>query len=90
LAFRAGTSSDGSGTEETMTYIVIWGLISIASAIIGGVVAGMKNRDYSSWAAWCFIFPPFVIAILLTPKNSGPPPARRKLGDDGDPDRSFL
>lgn len=76
--------------EETMTYIVIWGLISITSAILGGVLAAMKNRDYSSWAAWCFVFPPFVIAILLTPKNTGPAPARRRLGDDGDPDRSML
>ncbi|OYW56459.1 MAG: hypothetical protein B7Y80_06590 [Hyphomicrobium sp. 32-62-53] len=73
-----------------MTYIVIWGLIAITSAIVGGVLAAMKNRDYSSWAAWCFVFPPFVIAILLTPKNQGPAPARRRLGDDGDPDRSML
>lgn len=73
-----------------MTYIVIWGVTAIAAAIIGGLTAAMKNRDYSSWAAWCFLFPPFVIAILLTPKNSGPPPQRRRLGDDGDPDRSML
>ena len=73
-----------------MTYIVIWGLTAIVAAIIGGTLAAMKNRDYSSWAAWCFVFPPFVIAILLTPKNPGPPPARRRLGDDGDPDRSLL
>jgi hypothetical protein len=75
---------------DAMTYIVIWGLTAIASAIIGGVAAGLKNRDYSSWAAWCFLFPPFVLAILLTPKNPGPRPPRRRLGDDGDPDRSFL
>lgn len=73
-----------------MTYIVIWGLTAIAAAVIGGLTAAMKNRDYSSWAAWCFLFPPFVIAILLTPKNAGPPPQRRRLGDDGDPDRSML
>lgn len=73
-----------------MTYIVIWGLTAIAAAVIGGLTAAMKNRDYSSWAAWCFLFPPFVIAILLTPKNVGPPPQRRRLGDDGDPDRSML
>lgn len=73
-----------------MTYIVIWGITAIASAIIGGVLAVAKNRDFSSWAAWCFVFPPLVLAILLTPKNPGPPPPRRRLGDDGDPDRSFL
>ncbi len=73
-----------------MTYVVTWGLVAIVSAITGGLLAAMKNRDYSSWAAWCFLFPPFVLAILLTPTNAGPPPPRRRLGDDGDPDRSFL
>jgi hypothetical protein len=73
-----------------MTYIVIWGLVSITAAIIGGVAAFLKNRDYSSWAAWCFVFPPFVIAILLTPKNMGPAPAPRRLGDDGDRDHGML
>jgi hypothetical protein len=73
-----------------MTYIAIWGLTAILSAIIGGALAAMKNRDYSAWAAWCFIIPPLVIAILLTPKNTGPAPQRRRLGDDGDPEGRFL
>ena len=47
-----------------MTYVVIWGLVSITAAIIGGVAAFLKNRDHSSWAAWCFVFPPFVIALF--------------------------
>jgi hypothetical protein len=83
-------SSDLRAYEETMTYIVIWGAVALISALTGGILAAMKNRDYSSWAAWCFVFPPFVLAILPTPKNSGPAPVRRRLGDDGDPDRSFL
>jgi len=73
-----------------MTYIAIWGLTAILSAIIGGALAAMKKRDYSAWAAWCFIIPPLVIAILLTPKNTGPAPQRRRLGDDGDPEGRFL
>jgi hypothetical protein len=73
-----------------MTYIVIWGLTAITAAIIGGIAASMKNRDYSSWAAWCFLIPPLVIAILLTPANRGPAPARRRLGDDGDPEGRLL
>jgi hypothetical protein len=77
-------------TKGAMTYIVIWGLIAIASAAAGGFLAVMKNRDYSSWAAWCFIFPPLVIAIALTPKNRGPAPVRRRLGDDGDPEGRML
>ena len=73
-----------------MTYIAIWGITAIMAAILGGVLAVMKNRDYSSWAAWCFVFPPLVLAILLTPKNSGPAPSRRRLGDDGDPEGRLL
>ncbi len=68
-----------------MTYFVIWGLTAIAAAIIGGFLASSKNRDYSAWAAWCFIFPPLLIALFFTPKYTGPPRPRRKLGEDGDP-----
>ncbi len=73
-----------------MTYVVVWGLIAITAAIIGGMIAATKNRDYSSWAAWCFVFPPLVIAIILTPRNRGPAPQRRRLGDDGDPEGRVL
>jgi uncharacterized membrane protein YfcA len=59
-----------------MTTIVVWGVIAVVSAVIGGFLASYKNRDYSSWAAWCFLFPPLVIALLLTPKGTGP--ARRQ------------
>lgn len=79
-----------AGEIAAMTYIVIWGLTATLAAIIGGMVAAAKNRDYSAWAAWCFIIPPLVIAILLTPKNTGPPPQRRRLGDDGDAEGRFL
>jgi len=73
-----------------MTYVVVWGLIAITAAIAGGTIAAMKNRDYSSWAAWCFVFPPLVLAIILTPRNRGPAPQRRRLGDDGDPEGRVL
>ena len=53
-----------------MTYIAIWGLTAILSAIIGGALAAMKNRDYSAWAAWCFIIPPLVIGALATGSGS--------------------
>lgn len=66
-----------------MTFVVIWGLTAFTAALAAGILAVMKNRDYSSWAAWCFLMPPLVIALLLTPK-SATPPRRRKLGDDGD------
>ncbi len=70
-----------------MAYIVIWGVTAIAAALMAGILANMKNRDYSSWAAWCFLLPPLLIALILTPKHSGPRTPRRRLGDDGDRDR---
>ena len=64
-----------------MTGIVIWGLTSIAAAIIGGGLAGMKNRDYSFWMAWCFLVPPLVVWLLLMPRLSGPRPRRPTLDE---------
>ncbi len=55
-----------------MKYVVIWGAIAISSAILAAMIAPAKNRDWNSWAAWCFLFPPLVIALILTPKNPGP------------------
>jgi hypothetical protein len=72
-----------------MEYIVIWSVVAVGAAIAAAILASMKNRDYSSWAAWSFLFPPLVIALLLTPKSSTPP-VRRRLGDDGDPEHRLL
>jgi hypothetical protein len=54
------------------TVIAIWGIVSIASAIIAGVVAGAKRRDHSFWAAWSFLVPPMLLILLLMPSNKGP------------------
>jgi hypothetical protein len=59
--------------------IVIWGGIALASAVAGGVLAGVKNRDYSAWIAWCFIVPPLVFVLLLTPKHKGTRPRQPRL-----------
>ena len=64
-----------------MTWIVIWGITAILAAVVGGILAGVKNRDYSAWAAWCFLFPPLVLALLLSPKNPGPRPRRPTLDE---------
>ena len=64
-----------------MTWIVIWGVTAILAAVVGGILAGVKNRDYSAWAAWCFLFPPLVLALLLSPKNPGPRPRRPTLDE---------
>jgi hypothetical protein len=48
--------------------IAIWGIVAIVAAIVGGIVAARKNRDASAWAAWGFLFPPAVLALVLLPK----------------------
>ena len=69
--------------------IAAWGIVAIASAIAGGIIATAKRRDHSSWAAWSFIFPPLVIVVALLKKNEGPRPVRRSL-DDEDRDREAI
>ena len=56
--------------------IAIWGVVAIASAIVAGIIASMKRRDHSFWAAWSFLVPPMLIILLLMPSNKGPRPRR--------------
>lgn len=69
-----------------MKAVVVWGLCAVTAAALAAVFAGMKNRDYSYWVAWCFIFPPLVIWLMLMPKNQGPRPRQPSL-DELDRDR---
>lgn len=62
-------------------YIVIWGLAAIAAASLAGFAAGWKNRDYSFWMAWCFLFPPLILWLLLMPKKQGIRPRRPSLDE---------
>lgn len=72
-------------------YIVIWGLAAIIAAALAGFVAGWKNRDYSFWMAWSFLFPPLVIWLLFMPKKAGPRPRRPSLDElDRAEQRDFL
>lgn len=64
-----------------MTYVVIWGAIAILSGALAFFLAGVKNRDSSAWAAWCFVLPPLLFALVLAPKNPGPRPRQAKLDD---------
>ena len=64
-----------------MKAIAIWGLIAIAAAVLGGLLATYKNRDYSFWAFWCFLLPPLLLLLLLFPRVPGPPPRRRTLDE---------
>jgi len=52
--------------------IAIWGIVAIASAIVAGIVASVKRRDHSFWAAWSFLVPPMLLLLLLMPSNKGP------------------
>jgi hypothetical protein len=53
-------------------FIAIWGAAAIASALLAGILAGIKRRDHSFWAAWSFLFPPMLLVLLLMPANKGP------------------
>ncbi len=61
--------------------IVIWGGVALAGAAVGGIIAGMKNRDYSSWIAWCFVLPPLVFVLLLLPRHQGQRPRQPRLDE---------
>lgn len=63
-------------------YIVLWGLVAIGAAILGAILAGIRNRDASVWAAWCFVFPPAVLLVLLMPRHQGPRPRRPTLDEE--------
>jgi hypothetical protein len=64
-----------------MTYFVIWGVVSLVCGIAGYFLASAKNRDASAWAAWCFLFPPFILALVLARKSPHPPPRRPTLDE---------
>jgi membrane protein DedA with SNARE-associated domain len=66
---------------DFMRGIVIWGGVALASGAAGGVLAGVKNRDYSSWIAWCFVLPPLVLILLLLPRYQGVRPRRPSLDE---------
>jgi hypothetical protein len=69
----------------TAKYIAIWGMVSIATAVIAGILAGLKRRDHSFWAAWSFVFPPMILILLCLPKNHGPKPRRPSGGNRDEP-----
>jgi hypothetical protein len=56
--------------------IAIWGVVALLAAFLAGVIAGIKRRDHSFWAAWSFLFPPMLLLLLVMPSNKGPRPRR--------------
>ena len=68
--------------NTAVTWIAIWGATAMLAAAIAGGIAGYKNRDYSFWMGWCFLFPPLVIVLALLPHHTGPRPKRPSLDDE--------
>lgn len=61
---------------------VTWGTIAISAAVLAGIMAGVKNRDYSFWMGWSFVIPPFVFFLFFLPRLTGPRPQRPKTDHD--------
>lgn len=61
--------------------VVIWGIAALGGAAVAGVLASIKNRDYSVWMGWGFLFPPVVIYYALLPRNRGPRPRQPTLDE---------
>ena len=72
---------DQTGGIDMMGWIAIWGFIAIVAAVLAGIVAGIKNRDYSFWIAWCLILPPLLVFLAMLPRRSGERPRRPSLDD---------
>jgi hypothetical protein len=67
-----------------MTFLMastIWGITALAGAAIAGVLASIKNRDYSVWMGWGFLFPPIVIYFALVSRRKGPRPRQPTLDE---------
>lgn len=65
-----------------MLFIVFVATLMILSGIVGGILAGFKNRDYSYWIAWSFLLPPALIILALLPKLKGVRPRRETLAEE--------
>ncbi len=67
---------------SAMGWIVVWGVLALASTLAGGIIAYTKRRDHSFWAAWCFIFPPVILLLLMLPANQFREQPRRLDDED--------
>lgn len=71
-----------------MLFIVFVTTLMILSGILGGIIAGLKNRDYSFWIAWTFLLPPSLIVLALLPTLKGSRPRRLTLDEEDARERS--
>lgn len=65
-----------------LVLIVLVGTVMILSGMLGGIFAGLKNRDYSFWIACTFLMPPSLLVLLALPKLKGPRPRRPSLDEE--------
>ena len=66
----------------TLMFIVFVATLMILSGILGGILAGFKNRDYSYWIAMTFLMPPALIVLAFLPTRKGPRPRRPTLAEE--------
>ncbi|MDX2288951.1 MAG: hypothetical protein NW217_09045 [Hyphomicrobiaceae bacterium] len=68
--------------NSVVFWIAAYGTAAICASLLAGVLAGIRNRDYSFWMGWCFVFPPLVILLAALPQNAGPRPRRPSLDEE--------
>lgn len=71
--------------EQSYTFahvVVFVAVIMLLSGLIGGILAGFKNREFSFWIAWSFVFPPSLLVLLLLPRLKGLRPRRPTLDEE--------
>ncbi|MDX2257348.1 MAG: hypothetical protein NW205_00375 [Hyphomicrobiaceae bacterium] len=73
--------------QSAVFWISAYGAIAVGSSILAGILAGVKNRDYSFWMGWCLVLPPLVLFLAALPDYNGPRPRQRSLDDEDADDR---
>jgi hypothetical protein len=66
------------------TFVAVYGSIAILSAIVAGIIAAAKRRDYSFWVTVTFLLPLMLLVLLLLPENTGPRPRRPSMEEEDD------
>jgi uncharacterized membrane protein HdeD (DUF308 family) len=67
------------GEKSMVKFVAFYGIAMIVSGILAAILAGVKKRDHSFWAAWSFLFPPMLLILLVIPTNRGPRQRRLSL-----------
>lgn len=68
--------------DNAIYWIVGWAAVAVGTSIVAGILASLKNRDYSFWIAWTFLLPPMVLALAFLPRQQGHRPRRPTLDEE--------